>query len=193
VAILVAGLLGLHQLRRMLDRYTDTQPLPLPVVEIAPDALTRLERRVETFKDDLRAGRTASPLVVSSDELNALIENDPEFKSVKGKVYVMIEGDRLRAQISLPMKDLGLPRFKGRYLNGEGAFSLSFRNGVVEIHVLDLTVKGKPVPPTYLDVIRKQNLANSANEDARASVGLNQLQNIQVQDGKLILVPKPSQ
>ncbi len=188
--MLVAGLLGLYQLRRMLDRYTETQPMPLPAVEVAPEKLQQIQRRVEAFRDDLRAGRYPPPLALTSEEINALISHDPELQSLSGKVFVVLEGDRLLAQISLPLQELGLPRFKGRYLNGKGDFSLALNKGTLDIHALDLTVKGQPVPPTYMNAIRKHNLADTANENARASVGLNLLQSIEIRDSKVILVPK---
>ena len=190
LAILLAGLLGLHELRGMLDKYTENQPMPLPTVEMPSTELRQLEDRVDLFRDDVRAGRPASPLTLSSREVNALIQHDADFKALQGKVYVAIEGTRLKAQISLPMQELGLPRFRGRYLNGTGVFKMSLRNGFLDVRAEDLTVKGKPVPPTYMDAIRKQNLAAGANDNPRASVGLNQLQNIELKDGQFILIPK---
>ncbi|HVV71892.1 MAG TPA: hypothetical protein VHI52_10395 [Verrucomicrobiae bacterium] len=193
VAILVAGLLGLHELRRMLDKYTDTKPLPLPAVTISQQDYEQLQRRVDNFRDDLKAGRQAQKLELSSNEINALIAQDPDFKALKGKVYVTIEGDRLGAQISLPMQEMGLPRFKGRYLNGKGTFALTLRNGILDVRAEELEVKGKPVPPTYMDAIKRQNLATGANDNPRASVGLNQLQGIEIRDGQLVLTPKNMQ
>jgi len=42
-----------------------------------------------------------------------------------------------------------------------------------------------------MDKLRSQNLAANVNNDPHASVALNRLQSIQVQNGKIILVPKP--
>ncbi|MGH7967919.1 MAG: hypothetical protein ACREIC_04245 [Limisphaerales bacterium] len=193
VAILAAGLFGLHELRLMLEKYTDNKPLPLPSVSMAQAEYDQLERRVDNFRDDLRAGRQAQTLELSSDQLNALIARDADFNALKDKVFVAIDGQQLKAQISLPLRELGLPRLKGRYLNGKGTFSLSLRNGILDVRADELEVKGRPVPPTYMDAIRRQNLATSANDNPRASVGLNQLQNIEIRDGKLLLVPKTMQ
>ena len=190
VAILAAGLLGLHELRRMLEKYTDNKPLPLPAVTMSQAEYDQLQRRVDNFRDDLRAGRQAQTLELSSDQVNALIARDADFKPLKNKVFVEIDGQQLKAQISLPLQELGLPRLRGRYLNGKGTFSLSLRNGILDVRAVELEVKGQPVPPTYMDAIRRQNLANGANDNPRASVGLNQLQNIEIRDGKLLLVPK---
>jgi hypothetical protein len=193
VAILLAGLLGLHELRRMLDKYTDTKPMPIPTVELPADKLREMKNRVDRFRDDLRAGRRPPTLTLSSDEINALIVQDSDFKDLKGKVYVTIEENRLKAQISLPMQQLGLTRFRGRYLNGSGTFSILLRNGILDVRAEDLQVKGQPVPPTYMNAIRKTNLAAGANENPRASVGMNQLQDLQLKDGQLVITPKDNQ
>jgi hypothetical protein len=193
VAILLAGLLGLHQFKSMLNRYTDTQPMPLPEVSISPAALDQLLRRVEDFRDDLRAGRTPTPLILSADEVNALMANDPELKAVKGKFYVLLNGDALKAKVSLPMEDLGLPRFRGRYLNGTGSLGIELHNGILYVYALEFVAKGKPIPTAYMNVIRRQNLAARANDNARASVALNLLQSIEIKDNRLIVTPKNNQ
>ena len=193
LAVLVAGLLGLQQFRRMLNKYTDTQPMPLPQVSIAPAALDQLLRRVEDFRDDLRAGRTPAQLVLSANEVNALIQHDPELKAINGKFYVLISGDKLKAQVSLPMEDLGLQRFRGRYLNGTASLGVALHNGILYLFAEDFVAKGKPIPAGYMDVIRRQNLAAPANENARASVAMNLLKSIEIKNGQLIVTPKNNQ
>ncbi|HYG36852.1 MAG TPA: hypothetical protein VEC99_18815, partial [Clostridia bacterium] len=116
--------------------------------------------------------------------------NDPKLRGLKGKLFVTIENSRLKGQISIPLQELGLGAFKGRYLNGVGTFSVSINNGLLTITPDVIVVKGKPLPGVYMDKIRAQNLADKLNEDTRASVALNRFQEIKVQDNQLILVPK---
>jgi hypothetical protein len=193
VAILVAFLLGLYQLKRMLNFYTDTHSVALPSVQMPAAELEQLKQRIENFQDAVRTGRPTEPLRLSADELNAMIESDPNLTRVKGKLYVSIEGDRLKGQISLPMDDLGLPIFRGRYLNGTGIFAVSLHKGELLVTPDSLIVKGKPLPGVYMDKIRSQNLAASLSSNPRASVALNHLQDVRVSEGKLILVPKVEQ
>src|SRR5262249_30518452 len=145
------------------------------------------------FQDAVRTGRPTQPLTVSSDEINAFIQTDPNLARVKGKLYVTIEGDRLKGQVSIPLDDLGLRLFKGRYLNGSGIFAVGLQNGNLVVTPDVLIVKGKPLPAVYMDKIRSQNLAENLNNNPRASVGLNHLQEIRVSDGRLVLVPKLEQ
>jgi hypothetical protein len=91
------------------------------------------------------------------------------------------------------MEDLGLPRFRGRYLNGTASLEIALHNGILYVFAQDFIAKGKPVPAGYMNVIRRQNLANRANDNARASVALNLLQSIEIKNSELVVTPKNNQ
>src|SRR5207302_9903530 len=150
VAILIAGLIGLHQLKKMLYEYSDDKPLALPKVQVSPAQAQEIQRRVESFRDAVQTGRSTPPLELTTDEINALIATDPQFENLRGKVFVEIEADRLKGQVSVPFSDLGLNRFRGRYLNGTGTFSISLKNGSIDVRAEQIEVKGKPLPKTYM-------------------------------------------
>ena len=190
IAILLAGLIGLHQLKKMLYEYTDDQPMPLPQVQVSPAEAQEIRNRVDSFRDAVQTGRSTAPLELTADQINALLATDPDLKDVRGKIFVSIEGDRLKGQVSVPFTDLGLDRFRGRYLNGTSTFAVHFQNGFLDVRADEIVVKGKPLPKTYMDAIHKQNLAAGANENPRSSAGLNHLQSIEVKEGKLILMPR---
>jgi hypothetical protein len=191
--ILVAFLIGLYQLKKMLNFYTDAGPTPLPTAHLSPAEMEQLKQRIETFQDAVRGGRPTPPLALTSDEINAFIQTDTNLARLKGKLHVTVEGDRLKGQVSLPLDELGLRIFRGRYLNGSGIFAISLQKGNLVVNADSIVVKGKPLPGVYMDKIRSQNLAENLNANPRASVGLNRLQEIHISDGKLIVVPKLEQ
>ena len=47
--------------------------------------------------------RAAAPLTLTADEVNALIALAP---GLSGKVWVKVEGDKVRARFCLPLEDL---------------------------------------------------------------------------------------
>ena len=193
VVVLVAGLAGFRYFKKMFNDFTDTKPMVLPKVQLPQPEMDALQRRVETFRDAVRLGQPTGPLALTPDEINALIGSDPDLQELKGKLYVSIQDDQLSGQVSVPMDQLGLPIFRGRYLNGTGAFELSFRNGILRITPQSFVVRGKPVPEMYMEKIRKQNLAGDINHNARAQVAMDKLQDIKIKEGKLVLVPKGKQ
>jgi hypothetical protein len=193
VAILLALLLGLHQFRKMVNWYTDSKPLELPPATLSPQQFQQVQDRMDRFQDAIRGGRHAEPLALTAEEINALITQDPRFQMAKDKLRVVIQQDQLQARVSVPMEELGLGMFKGRYLNGEGELALSLDNGILRITPQTLRVKGRPLPTIYMDRIRVQNLAEPLNQNPRSSVALNRLAAIEVKNGQLVLVPKHEQ
>src|SRR5579864_5568721 len=112
VFVLVAALLGLRMVKKMLNEFTDTKPMPLPTVSLPPDQMSGLKSRVNAFQQALHQHQQTPPLMLTSDELNALIENDPNLQPLKDKLFVNIVGTQLGGQISVPLDQVGLPFFK---------------------------------------------------------------------------------
>ena len=72
-------------------------------------AASGAQGRVEAFRKAVEAGTPTEPLVLTSDDLNALIEENPD---LKGKIYVKVEGDEVKGQVSIPLDKLGLAMFR---------------------------------------------------------------------------------
>jgi hypothetical protein len=190
VLVLGALMVGLHYVKKMVNQFTDSQPMELPTVQMSQGEIDKLKQRFEAFQKAVKEQHPTEPLVLAADDINALIANGPERQDLKGKLYVGLEGDQVKGEVSVPLREIGLSVFKGRYLNGSATFSLSFSNGVLWVAPQTIIVKGRPVPEVYMQEIRKQNLAAGlANEPAAVAV-LQGLQEIQVKEGKLVAVPK---
>ena len=188
--VLCALLVGLHYAKKLINRYTDTRPMELPTVQMSPAEVAKVKHRVEEFKQALQQQHPVAPLVLSADDVNALIANGPERELLKGKFYLNFEGDQLKGDISLPLHELGVPLLRGRYLNGSASFDLAFRDGTVVVNARDITVKGKPLPENFLRDLRKENLAAELTKQPDTGPLLKRLQDIQVKDNQLIFVPK---
>jgi hypothetical protein len=190
--MLVVGLLfGLRFARKMINEFTDNKPAPLPALRMEPAQISQVQAKVTAFAESVKAGKTTPALELTGDEINALISTNASLQPLRGKLFVTLEGTQIKGQVSVPMEDLGLPLFRGRYLNGTGTFRLTFAAGILRFLPETLEVKGKRVPDTYLERIRKQNLASRMTEgDPEAAAAFDRLQDIQVKDGKLVIVPK---
>ena len=195
--IAVGGLVTIYYAKKALsglvNNYTDSQPMSLPSVQMSQADLDKLKQRWKEFAEAVRARRPTAPLVMSADEINALIASSPDQKLLKGKFYVSFDGDRVKGELRLPLQEFGWKLLKGRYLNGSGTFNLSLQNGVLFLAPQTIVVKGKPVPDIYMQGLRNQNFAASLTNQPDVSAVLQGLQEIQVNDGKLIVVPKEKQ
>jgi hypothetical protein len=190
----VGGLVTLHYAKKALsglvNNYTDTQPMEMPSVQMPPAELDKLKQRWKSFEEAVRARHPAAPLVLTADEINALIASSPDQKSLKGKFYVSLDGDRVKAELSLPLQEVGWKLLRGRYLNGSGTFKVSLHDGLLFVAPQDIVVKGSSVPDMYMQGLRSQNFAEALTNQPDASALLQGLQEIQVKDGKLVIVPK---
>jgi hypothetical protein len=191
--VVLGGLFGLYYAKRMFKDFTDDKPAVLPEVRMSSAEMNQIQRRIDNFRQAVRLGKQTEPLRLTSDELNALIATDPDLSALKGKLFVKLSGNVVEGQLSVPMESVGLPLFHGRYLNGTGTFHVSLHNGRLDLHVSSFETKGKQVPKIYMDQIQKENLAAGINREPRAAAALDWLKEISVQDGKLVLVPKPKQ
>src|SRR5215468_5409734 len=105
VLVVLAGLI-LGYLK-ILNAF-DTKPAALPTVDMSDADMQQVRQRVDTFRSDVRSAHPTQPLTLSANEINALIATDPNMKALKGKVYVAIEDNQVKGQVSVPTSDVGL-------------------------------------------------------------------------------------
>jgi len=174
----------------LVENYTDSQPMSLPAVQMSKDDVAQLKKRLDAFEQSVRDHKPTEPLVLTSDEINALLEDSTLSQQFKGKVHVSLDGDKVKADLSLPLESFGFKMYKGRYLNGSGTFDVSLHGVVVDVTPDTINVKGHPLPDAYMQAFRNQNFAASLNKDSNASPVLAGIQEIEVKDSKLIVIPK---
>src|SRR5262245_33509433 len=177
-------------LGRFVDQYTATAPRELPKVEMPPEKRQTLKERVEAFRKSIDAGTPTEPLVLTGDDVNALIEDHPDLSGLKGKVFVTIERDKLKGQVSIPLEFLGLPMFRGRYLNGEAELKVSLNNGLLLVSLESFEVNGQRPPEEFLANLRQQNWAQDAYKNPKNAEFLRKLESLEITDGKIIIKPR---
>lgn len=170
-----------------VEGYTSTNRIPIESVSISQSDLKSLQDRVASFSQTLDGQKGSRDLVLSADEINALIQRDPQYKEIKNKLYVMLDSDQIKGKLSMPLDDLG---FKGRYLNGIATIKVMLSDGVLNINLKDVQVGDKPLPPAMLSELRKYNFAQNVQNDPEAQRSLHKFESIQVKDSKLIIRAK---
>ena len=188
--LLGALLLGLHYVKKTVDRFTDTRPMELPTVQMPQAEVRKLKTRVQSFQEAVADHRPSAPLSLTSDDINVLLTHGAEQQPIKGRFYASLEGGQLKGDVSLPLDDLGFSMLKGRYLNGSATFTYSFRNGVLSVSPQTVLVKGAPLPEVWMQQLRHENLAVGVVKDPQAAALLQGLEDIQIKDGTLIILPK---
>lgn len=190
---LLAGYSGYRYFRHLVYEYTDTKPTEMPAVELSGTEITNLQKRVENFDTAIKVDKPVEPLILTADEINALIARAAKTNSSSpARLYFTFNDDRVHAQLSLPTDGIGLKMLKGRYFNGSGDFVVSLHDGRLMLHVKSLSVKGKPLPEQFMQSIRGQNFADAWTNNVDFDKALAKLQEVKIENGKLIVVPKIS-
>jgi hypothetical protein len=184
---------GLSKFAGMAIAYTDTSPMPLPKVEVPPAVAEALKKRVKEFKTAMDAAKP-STLILTADELNALVAGDTSMSQWKGRVWFSIKNGSIGCQLSMPLDAMsampGLGQLKGRYLNGAATVKATMETGALVVTLQTLEVRGKPMPEEIMKGLRQENLAKNAGNDPEVAGFLDKLASVGVQDDKLILVGK---
>ncbi len=170
--------------------WTDTKPLPAPAVQLSHSEVTNLQARVHAWDDGLKHHQKVEPLTLTADEVNALIASEAVTNGPPARLYFSFESNHVQAQLSVPLNGMFGHWLDGRYLNGSGNFAVSLHDGNLALRVKSLAVKGKPLPENFMQPLRAENFAEGWTNDPDLGAAIGQFQEIKIEDGKLIVIPK---
>lgn len=174
---------------KLAAEYASNAPTSLPIEEASPQEAAELSKRVTSFVQAVKAGQTGQALTLTSHDINVLIQKDPAYSSLAGRVYVTLDGTRVLGDVSLPLKSLGKD-FENRWVNGTGTFRVETAAGRLLLFIDALTVHGKPLPERFMAGLRNKNFAEEALKKADFAEVVNTLDSVTVRDGKLHLTSK---
>jgi hypothetical protein len=173
--------------QRVVQDYTAPASLDLPEPTLSPAELGGLDGRVAAFAHALRNKNPIEPLVLSGDELTALVARIPEFRRLGGRARFTIADGEIRSDLSLPLERMGYP---DRWFNGSAAFAVTLENGVLLVTLRSASVGGAPVPGWILRPVQHRNLAEDLYENPQAAALVSRLESIEVANGRITLVPR---
>jgi hypothetical protein len=153
-------------------------PTPVPEFSASDQQIQRARERWQDFEQKTRAGQPAE-IELSADDINALIATSDD---VHGKVFVSIDGNKLRLVASLPIGGvLGKP---GYYFTGDVIIELKGAQSLESPQFSRITINGEQVPIDFLNwKYRSRQLREYLAEQGNAyDVGT-----IEVRDGNVIL------
>lgn len=208
--ILCAGFGTYFAVQKQVEKYTATEPADLPTVEYSDEDIETLQARLDSFQTTLNPEpepesdatsseangqaesevaaepesepESVSELVLSADDINALIATSPD---LKGRVFVAIDDGKITGEISVPI-DSFVPGSKGRYLNGSGTFDVSLDEGILVVSIDAAEVKGEPIPESIMQGLRQQNLAKDLYKDKDTADMIRRFKSIRIEDDKII-------
>ena len=165
-----------------VEKYTAATATELPAVEYTEEQLESLHARIDTFKEAVEGDEQAEDLVLTAEEINALINEE---EKMRGRAHVDIKDDVVIGDISIPTDSL--PGGKGRFFNASATFDVSLERGVLIVTLNSAEVKGEPVPEEFMEAMRKENLAKDVYKDPENAKVLSRFESIEIVDDKIIL------
>ena len=152
----ITALIGISSYYKFLVRtYTSTQPVPLASVEASADAVRELMTRFEEFSTAVQNRQYPNPFKIAADEINRIIATNDKTKDV---IRLIIAGNQLTAQFSVPLDQTHKKELKGRFLNGLAMLKLEFVDGFLKLNVNSLDANGKPIPNWILNKLKGKNI-----------------------------------
>jgi hypothetical protein len=153
-------------------------PVRVPEFTASDTQIQTVHERCEDFEQKARAGQPAE-LELTADDINTLIATKQD---LGGKAFVSIEGERLRCQASVPLREF-IGR-SGYYFNGDITLELKGTESLENPQLKGITVNGEPVPSDLLNWKYRSKRLRDYLADYRNGTGVG---TIEVRDGKLIL------
>ena len=187
--VLVAGLIAVGSvlyMRSLVRRLTDTQPMQLPVMELAKDEQQKVQRNLQRFVVACQKGQ-AERVEFDSRELNGIMAVLEGCRSLRGRAVVEIVDGVPWVQASIPLNDAGASWLRGRYLNGKLRLDVRLGEQGLAISVAEVVVPGGEVPNWILKRVQTMDLAPLAYQDATWGPRLRRLESLDFTGDRMVV------
>lgn len=184
VPLIAAAFIVPRAIDRAIDSYTDTAPEPGRAIEVTEAHYETLRERVDSFADSVDAGEPHESLVLTSEEVGAILQREVEKETAESggdprvRLWLRVEDGKLRGPISILMDDAAiglLDHLRGRYLNGVATIDVSHADGQFRIALDNFEMDGEPIPEWLRGALQEEidrAIANSQElRDAAVKLG----------------------
>ena len=198
IGVMVGVYFGARKaIQAVVAKYTATAPAAIPQLNLSPADQDRIARELAQNAQRAASGQGSHELVLNEQELNVLLGQSPDLKDYRKQVYLQPEGDKLKAQMSVPLdqfqhwktlgRKIGSASLTNRYLNGTAFLSVGVTNGMISLSITNLVVNGESLPAEFTSRVQGQNFAQAANQNPQVQAALQKVEKIEVKDGKVVL------
>lgn len=199
VAIVGLGLLfacSWWALMRFVNDYTSTEPARVALAAPADAVYTSASDKLATIHaaDDHKQSVTVA---FTADELNALIAQHPDFKDMRGKFQIGIANSILTIDMSVPLREIDVPKIRERWLNGSARIGLVYNEGNFNFTLRSLAANGHEMPlgllrfgAYWFNKSADEHLRDSWNEEDLAREVHDNVKTLAVIDDKLVVTTK---
>ena len=175
-----------------------TAPAPVAVLMETPSD-AQFAAANEKFERIRTTSATAQPLTeeFTAPEVNALIARHPSFSDWRGKTRVGIANSVMTIDLSVPLREIPLPRVRDRWFNGTVQLAMTYDQDRFSLGVKSFTANGREIDMSGLqwwaDEINNrfnEDFDTWQREDEQSNDFWENVRSLEVRDDKLIITTK---
>ena len=161
---------GLFFVNRAIDIFTSTAPVQIPVQPVTAAQTQTAEAKFDSLRSAMR-NRVETTVEFTAEDINALIQHDPEFRDFRGHVRVAIANSIAVLDISAPLETLQWQRLKARWFNGKVEFGFSYVDDDFNFDLRSAETNGHHFPRAILTTQFMQSFNRSFNDSFHRESG----------------------
>ena len=169
--VLALGVFGGKKAYQVAQGLTSNQRVTITAADGGPAVYQSAQGKLDTFEQAFEREQPAT-LHLSADEINTLINRDPDWAKARGHLAVQLQGQAASVQSSFLLGSMESRFMADRYVNFNATFGLSFDPATQHLlfDAQSLSMNGQLLP---------------SSSNASLSLTINQLVNQQLQANQL--------
>lgn len=194
VALLLAGIWWMYA--KSVDALTADAPIAVTMEAPSDEQVAAATQKVEQLRTAALTKQVVT-MEFTAAELNALIARHPSFSDLRGKARVSIANSELTLDLSVPLRDIPLPRVRSRWFNGSVRFALAYDEDQFTLGVRSLSANSQDIDLSYLqamaeDINRRFNegFDSKQRENAQSNEFWENVRSMEVRGDRLIITTK---
>ena len=170
IAVVVLGVIliggGLFVVNRGISMFTATAPAQIQTRPATPAELQVARAKLDSLRSATR-NRVETTIEFTADDVNALLQNEPEFREARNHARVAIANSIVSLDVSAPLDSAQWSRLKGRWFNGNIQFGFSYVDDNFNFDVRSAEANGYQFPRALLSAEFMQSFNRSFNDSFR--------------------------
>ncbi len=159
--VLIGGVLFVAY--RGINMFTATTPVQIQTRPVTPAELQVARAKLDSLRSAIR-NRVETTIEFTADDVNALLQNEPEFREARNHARVAIANSIVSLDLSAPLSSAQWSRLKGRWFNGNIQFGFSYVDDNFNFDVRSAEANGYQFPRALLTAEFMQSFNRTFND-----------------------------
>ncbi|CAA9212784.1 MAG: hypothetical protein AVDCRST_MAG42-48 [uncultured Chthoniobacterales bacterium] len=194
VALVFGGLWWMYA--KSVDALTSDAPIAVTMEAPSDEQVAAATQKVEQLRTAALTQQVMT-MEFTAPELNALIARHPSFSEFRGKARVAIANSELTLDLSVPLRDIPLPRVRSRWFNGSVRLALAYDENDFALGIRSLSANGQDLDMSFFQTMAdeintrfNEGFDNRQRENVQTNEFWENVRSMEVRGDKLIITTK---